>query len=249
MNIIVTGISSGIGRDLTKELIKHNHRVWGISRRGKLLKELENEIESPNFSFTIGDVSGKNFWSNFLKIMKSKKFRPEVIVFNAAIYENDLVNSIDINKLSYMMEVNFFSIMRGIKQFVKKYSKNLHFITISSTSAFKGKSTEGIGYAASKAAISVSFESLYQKYFNVKDIKFSLIYFGPVKTEMLRFRKYPPLILAKEKAVKVIIKAIKEQKPFYFSPGIVFLGLNIMSLLPKSLVLRLIIIMQKKYLK
>ena len=245
MNIIVTGVSSGIGRDLTKELIKYSHQVWGISRRGELLKELENNIKSPNFLYTAGDVSDKKFWDSFINKLSTKGFKPEVIVFNAAVYENDLIGTIDINKLSYMIDVNFISIMRGVKQFIEKYNKNLHFITISSTSAFKGTSAEGIGYAASKAAVSVAFESLYQKYFNVKNIKFSTVYFGPVKTDMLRFKKYPPMLMTRKKAVKVIIKAIKEQKPFYFTPKIVFFVLKVMSLLPKSMATRLMTLIQK----
>lgn len=247
MNIIVTGASSGIGRLLSRELINQNHQVWGIARRKELLKNLAEEINDQHFYYSVGDVSEKDFWELLIKKIKEKKFRPDVVVFNAAISENDLSKTIDTNLLSYIMEVNFFSIMRGIKIMIGQYRRKVHFVTISSTSALKGTGSEGIGYAASKAALSIAFESLYQKFINT-DIFFSTVYLGPVRTTMMRFRKPPPLLMSQKQAVDGIIKSINERKPFYFLPKVIFILLRILLLLPRELTSRLIVKLQKSYI-
>lgn len=244
-NILITGVSSGIGNTLSKLLIRENYSVWGIARRKNLLLQLEKEMGSKNYFYTIGDVTDNSFWKNLVKKFKLKKFIPDVVVFNAAINNNDLINEIDLNMLRRIMEVNFFSVLKGIK-ILSGYNKKAHFICISSTSAFKGYHKEGIGYAVSKSAISIAFESLFQKYQDSK-VKFTTIFFGPVKTGMVRFTKVPPFTLTAEKAARCILLAIQEKKSFYYYPKPVFIFLRLMRLIPNELFFSLWTRMQKKY--
>lgn len=192
-------------------------------------------------------MSGENFWQRLIKDFNRKRFVPEVVIFNAAHNENDLKEGIEVGKLRKLMEVNFFSILEGVKLLTDKYKK-MHFISISSTSAFKGNFKEGIGYAASKGALSIAFESLFQKYINSKT-SFTTIFFGPVKTDMIRFTKFPPMTLTKERAADYIIKAINEKKPFYYYPKIGFIFLKALRLLPNEIFFKFWINMQKTYTK
>lgn len=245
--VLVTGVSSGIGNVLVKKLINKGFIVWGVARRKNLLELLSSELKSNNFFFTQADVSEENFWQRLTKDFNRKRFVPEVVIFNAAHNENDLKEGIEVGKLRKLMEVNFFSILAGVKQLTDKYKK-MHFIAISSTSAFKGNFKEGIGYAASKGALSIAFESLFQKYINSKT-SFTTIFFGPVKTDMIRFTKFPPMTLTKENAADYIIKAINEKKPFYYYPKIGFIFLKALRLLPNEIFFKFWINMQKTYTK
>ncbi len=56
-NVLVTGVSSGIGRILTKKLIDQGFRVWGIARREDLLKSLKKELRSKNFFYLVVDTA------------------------------------------------------------------------------------------------------------------------------------------------------------------------------------------------
>ena len=243
------GVSSGIGNTLTKLLIKGDFKVWGAARRKDLLNQLDRELQSKNFYYTANDVAESSFWNHLISELDKKKFIPDVIIFNAALNENDLINRINLNKLRRIMEVNFFSVLKGVKLITENYNnKKLHFIVISSTSAFKGNYKEGIGYAASKGAISIAFESLFQKYMNSKII-FTTIFFGPVKTDMIRFTKFPPMTLTADNAAECIIKAINEKKPFYYYPKPGFIFLKVLRLLPNEIFFKLWIAMQKTYTK
>lgn len=246
-NVLVTGASSGVGWELSKLLVKNGYRTWGIARNQKLLKQLENEIDNPKFTYKSIDLSINNPWKLLVKSLTKSKFIPDVVVFNAAINKNDLIEGIDSNLLEEMFRVNFFSIISGVEILIDEFSKPIHFITISSTSSFKGNYREGIGYSASKAALSVAFESLYQKYYLTKYL-FTTIYFGPIKTRMMPFTRPTPLILTAEQAAECIIKAIKEKKSFYYYPKVVFFILSMLRLLPKTIYFKLWNTMQKSYL-
>lgn len=243
-NVLITGVSSGIGNTLTKKLIRKGFRVWGVARRKNLLDVLKNDLHSDNFYNTVADVVDEVFWGSLIRNFKRKKFIPDIIIFNAAIHENDLINGIDLDKLRRIMEINFYSVIKGIKLISEGFSNKLHFITISSTSAFKGNHEEGIGYAASKGALSLTFESLFQKYLGSR-LTFTTVFLGPVKTDMVRLKK-APFMLTKDKATDHIINAIYEKKPFYYYPKTVFTILSIMLLLPKSVFFKIWAKMQKQ---
>lgn len=245
-NVLITGVSSGIGKNLTKLLLAEGFRVWGIARREKLLLELKKELHSDKFIYTVADIKTKDFWENLIKEFNKKNFIPQEIVLNAAVNENDLEDGINLEKLREIMEVNFFSILKGVEIIIKNYPKKLHFIAISSTSAFKGNHKEGIGYAASKGALSIAFESLFQRYFRSR-VAFTTVFFGPVKTGMIRFTKAPPLTLTADRAALCVLNAIKEGKPFYYYPKISFFVLSLMRLLPNQIFFKLWMNMQKSY--
>lgn len=248
-NVLVTGVSSGIGNTLAKFLVKRNFRVWGVARRRHLLEQLKNELKSKNFFYSVADVAERSFWKHLIKEFCKKKFIPQIIIFNAAINQNDLSEGINLNKLRNMMDVNFFSILEGVKLISDTYSSKLHFIAISSTSAFKGNHNEGIGYAASKGALTIAFESLFQKHFHSNTTHFTTIFLGPVKTDMIRFTKTPPVTLDPEQAAEEIVKAIHGRKPFYYYPKKVFVLLSIMRLLPRPLFFKIWDRLQKPFTK
>ncbi len=106
-------------------------------------------------------------------------------------------------------------------------------MAISSSSALKGSGVEGIGYPASKAALSIAFESLYQKFKN-KYI-FKTIYFGPINTGMVPFRKNSLFLLSEKQAVSKIIQATLGKKVIYYYPGVLFFILKTIRHFPSKI--------------
>lgn len=245
----ITGVSSGIGRALTKKLILEKQIVWGIARREQLLKDLKIELNnSANFTYSPMDQTDKSCWKSLIKKFKERNFIPQIIIFNAAISQNDLINGIEIGVLEKTMEINFLGIMRGIHNLLQFAKPGTQFIAISSFSALKGSGVEGIGYAASKAALSISFESLYQKYKN-KGILFKTIYFGPINSGMGPFEDNTPFILSENQAVKHIINSTKSNKGYFFYPQIIFLIFKLIKLLPANIYFRILSKMEAIHLK
>lgn len=249
--VFITGVSSGIGRALTKRMVNQEFKVWGVARRKGLLKNLAEELtRGNNFHYLITDISTYQSWKKIINQLKKSRFLPEIIIFNAAINDNDLEPQLSPEITRRIFNVNFFSVIDGVDSFLKLVNPGTQFIVISSLSAFKGSSVEGIGYGASKAAVSVAFESLTRK-FGDKHI-FKTIYLGPVASGMGPFKKRLPFILTELQAVDLIIKSLKGQQSIYYYPGLLFFLIKIVKLMPTNLyflILSLIEYMHKRFEK
>lgn len=246
-NVLITGVSAGIGRSLTKRLIDNRYNVWGIARRVKLLRSLKSEVSRTEaFHYSQLDLAKENAWSKLSSQLKRNKFYPNIVFFNAAILKQDLSDAIDIDSTRQIFEINFFSILEGVNLLVPFVRPNSQFILMSSLSSFKGNSIEGIGYSSSKAAISIAFETLYQKYKN--RFIFKTIYFGPIASGMGPFNKRFP-VMDEDQAVKHIINAINSSETLYYCPWFLFLIIKIIKMLPSKLYFDFLDLIQSSHKK
>lgn len=224
MKVLITGTSSGIGRELAKDLSSKGYLVIGVARRKNLLGE--------NFSFIQADLASENAWETIIATLKKKKYIPDVVIFNAATWNKKLVTEFDYESLRTMHQVNFLSVMKGLSLlFSYCQNRRTHFIAISTLSALWGSPVEGIGYPASKAALTIAFEGLYQK-FKGTNFSFSTISFGPIKADTNSYIFFSPFQVTLKRTVSVIEKAMKEKKACYFVPSFVFFCFNLIKLLP-----------------
>ena len=70
MNILITGVSSGIGEALIKLLDKTNHHVLGLSRNKQKLDELQSSLSNKNIQLLSVDLT-TNDLSNIQEILLS----------------------------------------------------------------------------------------------------------------------------------------------------------------------------------
>ena len=238
MNIVVTGASSGIGKELAKVLVKNGNRVFGLARR-KGVRE--------KFEYLAVDISDKFAWRTIKTRLKKIKFSPDAVIFNAAILENDLDPRLSYQITEKIHRINFLSVIKGVEELMQG-SKSCHFIAISSTAALRGSSVESLGYSSSKAALSLAFEALYQKFKGSK-FKFSIVYFGPVRGGMSPFKRSSPFQLEMNEAVNAICKALKERAPAYYYPWWIFFVLKLIRILPGNLDLSLFSLLENFHRK
>lgn len=246
--ILITGASSGIGRAFAKKAVAEGNCVWGVARRESLLKSLGNELKSPNnYFYSAVDVVSKDSWIKIINSLKRKKFYPDTVILGAAILKNDLNDQINLTTTRELFDINYFSIMEGINFLIPFLKRNAQIITISSLSSQKGSGVEGIGYAASKAALSISFESLRQKFKN--KLKFKVVFFGPVKTGMNPFSKYSLITISEKQAVNTIINAIEGKDVLYYCPKLPFFVLKLIKLLSQKLYFGLLDVIDSLHIK
>ena len=90
-NVVLTGASSGIGKEITKILItEFDCLVLGIARNEeKMLKLLEELGENKGkFSYKLFDVSLKENWANFSKSLEKENFKIDVLINCAGVLPN-----------------------------------------------------------------------------------------------------------------------------------------------------------------
>ncbi len=234
-NIIVIGASSGIGFELTKNLIEKEENIWAIARNTESLESLEIK----NLKITNVDISIQQEVLNFSLELKAAQFFPDVIIINAGIYHNDMLDNIETTICENILKTNFLGAIYCVNALLPLVPQTAQFITVSSSSAYKGSAFEGAGYAASKAAISIAFESFYMKWSKNGPL-FTTIFFGPLDTSLRRNKGKSIFLTSTEKAVQKINKAIDQRKPVYYQPEILFFFLRLAKILPPRLYLFLL---------
>lgn len=116
MKALVTGASSGIGKDITKELVKRGYEIIAVALEEDKLEELKREI--PQVVKTIAmDLSVRE---NCFKVYEmTKEDNVEVLVNNAGFGTVGTFNETDLNWELAMLDTNCAAMHILFKLFLK----------------------------------------------------------------------------------------------------------------------------------
>jgi short-subunit dehydrogenase len=155
--IIITGASSGIGKETALFLVKHNCTVYGMARRTDKLKELELHGVR---TLTVDITDETSVTGAISKIIESEG-RIDVLINNAGYGEYGAIEDVSIENAKKQMDVNLFGLARITRQVLPhmRRQKSGRIINISSIG---GKMTTPMGgwYYASKFAVEGLSDSL-----------------------------------------------------------------------------------------
>lgn len=185
MNILVTGVSRGLGLDITKTLLNLGYSVYGISRTTTEEIKILKEKYPKNFNFGILDLSDDNNVINNLKKILPKGIVLHGYVNNAAIAYDDIITNMDLTKLKLMYGVNVFSPLMITKFVIRNMILNkikgsiVHISSISTQTGYKGLSM----YASTKGALEV-FSKNTAREWGEKGIRSNCIVSGFMDTDM-----------------------------------------------------------------
>src|SRR3989344_622635 len=118
MNIFITGVSEGIGRELVKLLVRNGHNVWGVARRKDLLQTLEKEVGKDRFFHTVCDVGNESDVEAALRIIKKHSFVPDVIILNAVVFVEDTRPQYNNLFMSRSFAINLFGALTWVEKFL-----------------------------------------------------------------------------------------------------------------------------------
>lgn len=220
--VVLSGASSGIGREMTKILIKtHNCKVLGIGRNEEKMKSLKQELvdKSENFSYYLFDVAVNKNWLDFAKEITEKDIKIDVLINNAGqLPPFNKFDNYSIEDCENIMKINYFSNIYSIKALIDiiRKSETPAIINISSSASLCAMPGISI-YTASKGALKNFTESLIAE--EKGKIYVSLICPGFTKTDIFRNQtvktssKLVNLIsMQVEKMGKKIVKCIEKKK-------------------------------------
>ncbi|WP_146406826.1 SDR family NAD(P)-dependent oxidoreductase [Allorhodopirellula heiligendammensis] len=107
---IVTGASSGIGRELTLLLASQNCRVIAVARRGDRLDEIVSRAAHGNVVPIVGDVTDAETRDAAMnQVLKLGGGRLDLLVNNAGIGGIGPFAEAESQRMRQIMEVNFFA--------------------------------------------------------------------------------------------------------------------------------------------
>ena len=155
--VLVTGASSGIGREVVRLFAKNNYNVViTYNSDKKCALELESEVNSGNNTLVLKcDISNEEDIIKMVNSVRDKFNSIDVLVNNAGIAIDTTFE--DKTKVNFMkiLEVNLvgtFFVSKYVSEIMLK-NKNGRIINISSTNAIDSYYVESLDYDASKAGI------------------------------------------------------------------------------------------------
>ncbi|MCD4728118.1 MAG: SDR family NAD(P)-dependent oxidoreductase [Pirellulales bacterium] len=160
---IVTGASSGIGRETALELARHGVGLVLIARREDRLRELSDQIAAlgGTVEAVVGDVTDGAVRQRAIDAAREKLGGLDVLVNNAGIGAMGLFVDADPERVRRLMEVNFFATVEMIRLSLPllQQSNCPIVVNVSSILGHRGVpySSE---YAASKFAVQGFSESI-----------------------------------------------------------------------------------------
>lgn len=178
--ILVTGASSGIGRQTVVELAKNSSYIIFATIRKREDKALIERV-SKNVVGVYLDITNKASVLKALKFITSKTKVLDVIVNSAGIATAGPLELLNINDIKNQFEVNTFGPLFLFQTFLPILNKNGKIININSM-AQTGIFPFIAPYCASKRALSIFLNALNIELKNDKKIKIVEINPGVVQT-------------------------------------------------------------------
>lgn len=183
--VIVTGASSGIGKQLTLYLLEQGYNVVLTARRKEVLESITNEYSEERLRIVSWDLSQTETIKDYAKRVKSEVGQITGLVHSAGIQKTVPLGVYKTEQMMDIFKINTFSALMLVSAFSKKlYSKdNASFVLISSLAAHLSSEGKGI-YASSKAALEGFVKASYNE-LTKKGKRLNTIVPGIVETEMV----------------------------------------------------------------
>lgn len=182
--VIITGASSGIGKETALYLAKKGYRVYGGVRKAEDAVMLR-DAAGGNIEPLMLDVTKQEQVEQAAATVQEQVHQPELValVNNAGITTSGPVEFLDLNELRYLWEVNVIGIVAVTQAFMPiiRTAQHGHIINISS---FGGTIASPFlsPYHASKFALEAISDSLRMELKPWKNIHVSVIKPASVKT-------------------------------------------------------------------
>lgn len=214
-NIIITGATSGIGKELALQFSAQGNKVGLIGRRTERLEELNEEIGELAYIKTL-DVTEHQKAEKVYRELIEEMGGMDMMILNAGIGRLQMLPPWEAE--SKLIEVNAMAFAHGC-HFAFEYfrrRKEGHIVGMSSMAALLA-SHKAAAYTASKHFISNYMTSYRQKAKRVdSDITITEIRAGYVWTEMTERSRGMFWVAPVEKAVKQMIKGIVKKKNYIY---------------------------------
>ena len=162
--ILITGVSRGLGRALTKEFIRLGHVVLGCGRSAKEIAALQKQFPAPN-DFSIVDVAEDAQVAAWAKKVLATHAAPDLLLNNAAlINRNAPLWKVPAQEFSNVIDVNLKGVANVIRHFVPAMIARGRGVIVNFSSGW-GRSTDAevAPYCATKWAIEGLTQALAQE--------------------------------------------------------------------------------------
>ena len=183
--IIVTGASSGIGRETAILLSKLGARLIIIARNKEKLRDTIHHLDGEGHADIVFDLTSFSEYSQLFSRIFENCDSVSGFVHSAGFSKYIPLRNMNLDDLDKMMKVNYYSFMLLAKEFVKKKNVDPKGASMVAISSIAGDfSVKGLSiYSATKSSLNSSVKALAQEYAH-RNIRFNTVAPGWIGTEL-----------------------------------------------------------------
>jgi len=232
VKILITGASSGLGEELARQYTTSKNSLILLARREQKLQKLQNELipHAKSVEIIVADVTKFDDLQSKIKTISHL----DMVVLNAGIsLGHDSQDIPTIDEFKNLYDVNVISNHAILEVLLPKFKeqKSGKIVFISSLASLISMPTSKV-YSSSKRALNAYAEGIRYKY-SKYGIKVITILPGFIKSELTDKNSFHmPFLLDTKEGVKIIKKAIENNKVFYPFPFRFYFIIRLFNLLP-----------------
>jgi len=246
MKALITGASSGIGKDFAKILAKKGYNLVLVARDKEKLNELKNELNT-NVKIVNMDLS----YIDNCKKLHTENPDIDLLINNAGFGDCGNFTHTSLDKEINMINTNITAYHILTKLYLidmKKINKG-HILNVASIAGFMPGPLMSTYYATKSYIVRLS-EGIREELNREKsNVKISILCPGPVNTNFTKVANVK-FTLKEKNSYEVAKYAIEHLNKFYIVPGLdIKLARFASHLFPSSLVAKVTYMVQKKKLQ
>ena len=247
MKALITGASSGIGRDIARELAGMGIDLVLAARRTERLMELKDELDV-NTEIITCDLSKREECIKLYE--KTRHMEIDILVNNAGFGLFGEFSESELGREMEMIDVNICAVHILTKLFLRDFKEkdSGYILNVASSAAFLPGPLLS-AYYATKAYVLRLSEAIYEELRREKSkVTISVLCPGPVKTEFDKTANVSFSVkgLTSQKVAKVAVRGVFNKK-LIIIPGFLMKAARILEkFLPEKMLLRIAYHMQKR---
>ncbi len=184
--IVVTGAGSGMGRELTIQLVKRGARVAMADIHEQAMQETAEAAGKEKVSMHVLDISDRAAVEKLPREVTDNHGTVDGVINNAGIIQPFVdVNQLEYSVIERVFNINFYGMLYMTKSFLPLLLERpvAHIANVSSMGGFIPFPGQAV-YSASKAAVKIFTEGLYSE-LKETNVGVTVIHPGAINTNIM----------------------------------------------------------------
>lgn len=213
-SVLITGASSGLGRQMAIEFAGRGYNLALSARRQEVVDKLAAQLRQDHgiTVYTAAlDVTDGAAVAQAIQEAAEALGGLDRIVANAGIAHSGSIGQVPFDQVKATIETNVVGLMATVDAAVRLFSEqgNGHIVGISSVAGFRGLPGAG-AYSASKAAVTTYFQALAAEQHG-KGIRTTLLSPGYIDTPINQGAPSRPFCISVEQGGKILVDLIEAE--------------------------------------
>ncbi|MBQ9318863.1 MAG: SDR family NAD(P)-dependent oxidoreductase [Bacilli bacterium] len=217
MKVLITGASSGIGRDLARVLSKTYDEMVLVGRDKERLESLQKELTNAKIKIVSLDISNMD---NCIQLFEDNKDM-DLLINNAGFGDCGFFDETDLHKDFNMINTNIVGLHILTKLYLEEMKKKNsgHILNVASIAGFMPGPLMATYYATKNYVVRLSEAIRVELKKEKSKVKISILCPGPVNTKFNQ-RANVKFNLQGMESMKLAEYAVKHLNRFYIVPGL-----------------------------